>query len=122
MKNIDTLQPYNLSTHLNNPDINKTFSDLQGRGFSCWFKLKDECVSWEDYNIGFEELEVAEFHRFEIEAVGAYNTLYAITCNKYSLKGVIITASETYANAFSNVFIGKIIEYKEFSYRYYVFN
>ena len=93
--------------------ISEVLVDLQTRGFSYLFKLKDEYISCEDYNIAFEEFDILEAHSFETASAGACYVLYAIKCDKYNIKGVLINQSGIYANVFSNVCISKILNNEE---------
>jgi hypothetical protein len=45
------------------------------RGFFHLFKLKDQCISYKDYNITFEEFDILEVHTLEILPVFAVGIL-----------------------------------------------
>ncbi len=94
-------------------------SDLQTRGFSHFFKIKKECIVCADYNIGFEEFEIIEVHSLEAESSNEHHVLYAIKCDKYEIKGIIINPFENYANAFLNICINKILHNEKLRFEYY---
>ena len=93
--------------------IGEVLADLQNRGFSYLFKLKDESICCKDYNITFEEFDILEAHSIDAASEEAYFVLYAIKCDKYNIKGVIVNQFETYSNGFSDICINKILNNKE---------
>lgn len=99
--------------------MNEALSDLQRRGFSYTFRLKDDCIYCNDYQLRFKDFDIMEIHRFENAAPGEYPVLYAIKCDKYNIKGVIVNALGTYADVFSGICIDKILNNEEFRYEYY---
>jgi hypothetical protein len=99
--------------------MSKALSDLQKRGFSYTFRLKDDRISCNDYQLSFGEFDILEIHRFENADPGEYPVLYAIKCDKYNIKGVIVNVDGIYADVFSRICIGKILHNKEFRYEYY---
>jgi len=99
--------------------MSKVLSDLQKRGFSYIFELKDDGIYCKDYKIRFMEFDIMEIHRFENADPGEYPVLYAIKCDKYNIKGVILNAVGIYADMFSKICIDKILSNEEFRYEYY---
>ena len=99
--------------------INDVLIDLQTRGFFYLFKLKDECISCKDYSIGFEEFDVLEVHTLETSPAAQNYFLYAIKCDKFNIKGIIINSFDTYANNFFNNCISKLLNYEELKFKYH---
>ena len=111
---------------MNNPDllynsdnINQVLFGLQERGFSHIFKLKEERVCSNEYNLNIEELDILEIHRFENAAYELHSVLYAIKCDKFGIKGVIVNTIGNYADIFSGLSIGKLISNQQLKYNYY---
>lgn len=99
--------------------INDVLTDLQTRGFFYLFKLKDEYISYKDYNIAFEEFDILEVHTLEtLPAAGKY-FLFAIKCDKFNIKGIVITSLDTYANNFFNNCISKFLNYEQLVFKYH---
>jgi len=99
--------------------VSKALADLRKRGFSYTFHLKDDCIYCNDYQLRFGEFDILEIHRFENADPGEYPVLYAIKCDKYNIKGVIVNALGIYADVFSSICIDKILSNEEFRYEYY---
>ncbi len=92
--------------------INEVLTDLQNRGFTYLFKLKDACISCKDYNIAFNEFDILEVHSVKTSS-GKNYVLYAIKCDNYDIKGVIINHYETYSHSFTSVCMNKILNNTE---------
>lgn len=106
--------------HVFNADItNEVFFDLQKRGFNYLFKLKEECISCKDYNIGFEEFDIIEVHTIKTASPGKHHVIYVIKCNRYNIQGIIVTPFENYANTFLNVCLNKILNNEKLRFEYY---
>jgi hypothetical protein len=102
--------------------INDVLTDLQTRGFFYLFKLKDEYISYKDYNIAFEEFDILEVHTLEtLPAAGKY-FLFAIKCDKFNIKGIVITSLDTYANNFFNNCISKLLNCGQLIFKYHTAN
>jgi hypothetical protein len=100
--------------------MNEALFDLRKRGFSYTFRLRDDCIYCNEYELHFEEFDILEIHRFENADPGEYPVLYAIKCGKYNIKGVIVNAPGIYTDdVFSLICIDKIINNEEFRYEYY---
>ena len=102
----------------NSNGINDVLTDLQARNFFYLFKLKDGCISCKDYSIAFEEFDILEVHRLVTSAVENY-ILYAIKCDKFNIKGVIINSFGIYANNFLNKCISKLLNYEQLKFKYH---
>ena len=99
--------------------INKVISDLQSRGFTRLFKQKQECICCDDYNIGFDEFDIVEVHSLETASPNTHHVVYAVKCDKYNIKGILVSAVENYANTFLNIYINKIIHSEKLEFKYY---
>ncbi len=98
--------------------INDVLTDLQARNFLYLFKLEDECISCKDYSIAFEEFDILEVHRLVTSAVENY-ILYAIKCDKFNIKGVIINSFDIHENNFFNNCKSKLLNYEQLKFKYY---
>ncbi len=102
--------------------INNVLTDLQTRGFFCLFILKDEYISYKDYNIAFEEFDILEVHTLETLPAAKKCFLYAIKSDKFNIKGIVINSLDTYANNFFNNCISKLLNYEQLVFKYHKAN
>ena len=93
--------------------MSEVLADLQKRGFSYLFELKDDCISCEDYSIAFEEFDILEVHSMENISGRERYDLYAVKSDKFNIKGVIVKQFGTYSDGFSNICISKILNNTE---------
>ena len=94
--------------------------DLKKRGFSYTFKLKDDCIYCNEYELQFAEFDILEIHCFENVDPGEYPVLYAIDCKNHNIKGVIVKAPGIYTDdVFSRICIDKILNNDQFRYEYH---
>jgi len=93
--------------------MSEVLADLQKRGFSYLFELKDDCISCKDFRIAFEEFDILEVHSMENTPGRERYDLYAVKCDKFNIKGVIVNQFGTYSNGFSNICISKILNNTE---------
>lgn len=98
---------------------NDVLFDLQQRGFNYLFKLQEKCIYCKGYNIGFDEFDIVEVHSLETKIAAEYHVVYAIDCNKYDIKGIIINPFENYANPFLNICLNKILHNKKIRFEYH---
>ena len=99
--------------------INHVLTDLQTRGFFYLFKLKDECISCENYNMVFEEFDILEVHSIKTSSAAENYVLYGIKCDKFNIKGIVINSFDTYANSFFINCINKIVNYDQVRFEYH---
>ena len=90
-------------------------NDLMKRGYTENLSLEGETIDDKAKNIHMaaDDFEIDEFYRFE----GASNPsdmsiIYAVTSNKYHLKGVLINAYGTYANTSESAIGAKLNHYQ----------
>jgi hypothetical protein len=86
-------------------------NDLLKRGYEANLSLEGDTIDDKDKGIHMkaDDFEIDEFYRFE----GASNPsdmsiVYAITSQKYNLKGVLVNAFGTYANNSSSAIEAKL--------------
>jgi hypothetical protein len=90
-------------------------NDLMKRGYTENLSLEGETIDDKAKNIHMaaDDFEIDEFYRFE----GASNPsdmsiVYAVTSDKYHLKGVLINAYGTYANNSESAIAAKLNHYQ----------
>ncbi len=86
-------------------------NDLMKRGYTENLSLEGDTVDDKDKGIQMtpDEFEIDEFYRFE----GASNPddmsiVYAVSSQKYNIKGVLVNAFGTYANTSSSAIDAKL--------------
>ena len=97
----------------------KLLIDLQKRGFFYSFKIADKCIWCDDYSIRFDEFDILEVHSMETSSSEKNCILYAIRCDKFNIKGIVIDQPGIYANAFSGICISKILNTEKLKLQYY---
>ena len=91
--------------------LSQAVSDLTKRGYTFNFNIKNDCIECVENSINLEpdEFEIDEVHRFqEMSDVGDENILYAISSDKYHLKGLLVNAFGMYADTASSQLIEKL--------------
>ena len=90
-------------------------NDLMKRGYTENLSLEGETVDDKEKKISMtaDDFEIDEFYRFE----GASNPddmsiVYAVTSEKYNLKGVLVNAFGTYANNSASAIEAKLHHYQ----------
>jgi hypothetical protein len=96
--------------------INHILTDLQTRNFLYLLKLKDERVICKNYNIGFEEFDILEFHRKKTLSAAESYIIYGINFDQFNINGVIINSFDIYVNNFFNKCKTKILNYEQFGF------
>lgn len=97
MKNYDTLS--------------EAVNDLVSRGYVYNFNLKNDCIKCveNEINIHPEDFNIDEVHRFEGNTdPGDENVLFAISSDKYNIKGLLVNAFGMYADSFSSDLMSKL--------------
>jgi hypothetical protein len=86
-------------------------NDLMKRGYTENLSLEGDTVDDKDKNIQMtpDDFEIDEFYRFE----GASNPddmsiIYAVSSDKYHIKGVLVNAFGTYANTSTSAIEAKL--------------
>ena len=91
--------------------LSQAISDLTKRGYTFNFNIKNDCIECVENSINMEpdEFEIDEVHRFqEMSDVGDENILYAISSDKYQLKGLLVNAFGIYADSASVRLVEKL--------------
>ena len=92
-------------------------NDLQTRGFSYLFTLKDEHIYCKNFVLDFDEFEIIEIYNLQIDSIKKEKILYAICCNKLNIKGIIVTESDSSTNLFTTVPKDKILKHGNAHYK-----
>jgi hypothetical protein len=86
-------------------------NDLMKRGYTANLSLEGDTIDDKEHNIKMtaDDIVIDEFYRFE----GATNPsdmsiVYAVSSDKYHVKGVLINAYGTYANTSSSAIEAKL--------------
>ncbi len=80
--------------------ISEAMESLRTEGYSEDFNLRQDCIESHSnrYQIMHHEFEIDKFFRFEGETDPADEAvLYAISSEKYNLKGIVVTAYGIYS-------------------------
>jgi len=91
--------------------LSQAINDLAKRGYTFNFNIKNDCIECVEncINMQPDEFEIDELHRFqEMSDVGDENILYAISSDKYKLKGILVNAFGIYADTASAELIAKL--------------
>ena len=91
--------------------LSEAVNDLVKRGYKHNFSFKSnriECVE-NKINLQPDEFEIDEIHRFEGDTdPGDENVLFAISSAKHKIKGLLVDAFGTYADASSADLISRL--------------
>jgi hypothetical protein len=91
--------------------LSEAVSDLTKLGYTFNFNIKRDCIQCIENSINLQpdEFEIDEVHRFqEMSDVGDENILYAISSEKYNLKGLLVNAFGIYADTAAAGLIAKL--------------
>lgn len=91
--------------------LSQAVEALKKQGYDQDLDLKNNCVACKalDYEMKADEFEVDEVHRFEgASNPGDASVLYAISSDKYGLKGILIDAYGAYASPLTTEMIQKL--------------
>jgi hypothetical protein len=86
-------------------------NDLMKRGYTKNLSLEGDTIDDKDKNIHMtaDDFEIDEFYRFEGPSNPSdMSIVYAVTSEKYHLKGVLVNAYGTYANNSSSAIEAKL--------------
>lgn len=89
-------------------------NDLNKRGYTANLSLEGDTLDDKDQDIhmGADDFEINEFYRFEGESNPSdMSIVYAISSQKYNLKGVLINAFGTYADNSQSAIGAKLHHY-----------
>lgn len=86
-------------------------NDLMKRGYTANLSLEGDTIDDKEHNIHMtaDDFVIDEFYRFEGPSNPSdMSIVYAVTSDKYNLKGVLINAYGTYANSSSSAINAKL--------------
>lgn len=87
-------------------------NDLKRQGYVEDFNLKENCIECRDrkFRVFHNEFEIDKWFRIEGSDSSAENSsiLYAISSEKYGLKGVLVNAYGVYSNSITNEMLSKL--------------
>src|SRR6201996_6263586 len=86
-------------------------NDLYKRGYTANLSLEGDTIDDKDKNIHMtaDDFEIDEFYRFEGPSNPSdMSIVYAVTSQKYGIKGVLVNAFGTYANSSSSAIQAKL--------------
>lgn len=84
---------------------------LYKQGYSEDFNLKENCIECRNgaYKIFHDEFHIDKFFRFEDNTdPGDQSILYAISSDKYNLKGVLVNGYGIYSDSLTNEMMDKL--------------
>lgn len=91
--------------------LSQAIEDLKKKGYSEDLNLRSNCVECKslDYQMLAEEFEVDETYRFEgMSDPGDSSILYAISSDKYKIKGLLVDAYGAYSDPLNAAMIRKL--------------
>src|SRR5205085_10337165 len=89
--------------------LSEAINDLTKRGYKTNFNIKNDCLACEDLMLHPEDYNVDEFYRFEGPTDPSdENILFAISSEKYKMKGLLVNAFGMYGDSFSAKLISKL--------------
>jgi hypothetical protein len=81
--------------------VTEVINHLRQRGYVEDFNLQQNCLLCRDghYSVFHDEFVIDKFYRFEGDSDPADEaTVYAISCPKYDIKGVLVNGAGIYTN------------------------
>lgn len=88
-----------------NTTVTEAINDLRSQGYIEDFNLKQNCIECRsgEYKIFHNEFVIDSYQRFDDNTdPGDEAILYAISSNKYNIKGILLNAYGVYSEALSN--------------------
>ncbi|MCB0455929.1 MAG: phosphoribosylpyrophosphate synthetase [Flavobacteriaceae bacterium] len=87
-------------------------NDLKKQGYTEDFNLKENCLECRNgqYKVFHNEFEIDQWFRIEGDDSSANNSsiLYAISSEKYKLKGIMVNAYGVYSNSIADEMLSKL--------------
>ena len=91
--------------------LSETMNDLRSQGYTEDFNLRQNCLECRngEYQVFADEFKVDSFYRFEGESNPSDEAiLYAISSDKYNLKGVLVNAYGIYSEPVADEMMEKL--------------
>ncbi|MBD0295736.1 MAG: phosphoribosylpyrophosphate synthetase [Flavisolibacter sp.] len=91
--------------------LSETMSELRRQGYTEDFNLKQNCLECRNgqYQVFADEFKVDKFYRFEGESNPSDAAiLYAISSDRYGLKGVLVNAYGIYSEPVTDEMLQKL--------------
>lgn len=98
-------------TSMNDYTLTDTLLALRAKGYQEDFNLKQNCLECRDgaYQIFHDEFHIDQVFRFDVNTDPADQAiLYAISSEKYGLKGTLVNGYGIYTEALSNEMMEKL--------------
>lgn len=89
----------------------EAIEELKKQGYTEDFNLKQNCIECQngDYKIFHNEFEIDKFFRFEGDSnPDDSSILYAISSEKYKLKGILVNAYGIYSDDMTDEMLAKL--------------
>ena len=89
----------------------EAINGLRKEGYVEDFNLKAECLECRErqYKIFHDEFEIDKYFRFDVSSDAAdQSIIYAISSEKYGLKGIMINSYGTYSESITNEMLNKL--------------
>jgi hypothetical protein len=96
---------------MNDKTLTNTLIELKAKGYQEDFSLKQNCLECREsaYKIFHDEFRIDEVFRFDVDTdPGDQAILYAISSEKYGLKGTLVNGYGIYTEALSNEMLEKL--------------
>jgi hypothetical protein len=84
---------------------------LRKEGYTEDFNLQQQCIECRDrqYKVFHNEFEVDKYFRFDVSSDASdQSIIYAVSSDKYGLKGILINAYGIYAEPITNEMLDKL--------------
>ena len=89
----------------------EAINGLRSEGYVEDFNLKEDCLECRErqYKIFHDEFEIDKYFRFDVSSDAAdQSIIYAISSEKYGLKGIMINSYGTYSEPITNEMLNKL--------------
>lgn len=87
----------------------EAINGLKTQGYSTDFNLRENCIVCGDLEIYHDEFQIDKFFRFEGDTDPADESiLYAISSEKYNMKGVLVNGYGISSEALANEMLEKL--------------
>jgi hypothetical protein len=93
------------------PTLSATLRDLKAKGYTEDFNLNGDCIDCHSQQLKIfpSEFQIDQYFRFEGQTDPADAAiLYAISSEKYNVKGVLVNAYGVYSDALTDAMLTKL--------------